>query len=166
MSKQRMTSLREDRVHTFLLEGIAPSEPIAERRYTLTFSRLAKHVYVSIGLEYNQQQISGMHTKLVRSELCGQWVVEPESALHLYVHVSDKHLCRRAKLRDRALRRRLPLALCAIRFSERYFFVKHPELDESPVYVHFESHLERYHGVETWGQMKDYMNYRPNGKRH
>lgn len=147
------------------------------------------HLYLSIGLTYNEQQISGRYTRFMRDEVLAQWRLdqqttdvvpareestnnvhledsgqaerEPASsdlteALHVYVHVSGGRVYGRPRWRNQMLIRSLPLALRAIRYGDAYLINAHPPLDEAPVYVHFQSHLEKYNRVEFWGQLKEY----------
>jgi hypothetical protein len=50
----------------------------------------------------------------------------------------------------------MPLVLEAIRYGNKEFFTANPDLDDSPVIVHFQSSKEKYNRTEEWGVLKDY----------
>ncbi len=56
----------------------------------------------------------------------------------------------------RLLTIRHPLVQEAFRFGDRAFFEAHPELDHSPILVHFHATESRYDRVEQWGVPADY----------
>jgi hypothetical protein len=76
--------------------------------------------------------------------------------LNVYCHVSGGFVFGGAKWRFSIFRSELPLALEAIRHGDRALFEQNPELDQSPVYVHFKSTDSRFNKVERWGVVADY----------
>jgi hypothetical protein len=63
--------------------GLGPALP---RRYTLTHNDLTGALQLTIGREYNRQQISGMYTRLLRDEIKAEWVQQGGDGLTLHVH--------------------------------------------------------------------------------
>ncbi|MFB5190234.1 staygreen family protein [Alicyclobacillus fastidiosus] len=80
----------------------------------------------------------------------------PPFVTHVYVHVSGGRVYGRAKQRNQSFQKDLPRALRAIRHGDAYLFTAHPELDNAPIVVHFQSDVEKYQRVEEWGSWKDY----------
>lgn len=154
VAKGREVKLPAHKVHTFFLEGASPVEPVQDRRYTLTHSDRTGHLYVSIGSEYNQSQISGPYTRWMRDEVLGQW--SSHDQLDIHVHVSGGRVYGRPAMRNRTFIRELPLALRALHYADQYFTVAYPDREEAAVMVHFHSDVEQYDRVEQWGHWKDY----------
>ena len=50
----------------------------------------------------------------------------------------------------------LQLVLEAFRFGDRRLFEAHPELDQSPIWVHFHATQRRYDQIQPWGTLADY----------
>lgn len=51
----------------------------------------------------------------------------------------------------------MPLVLEAIRAGDAYLIEKNPKLDETEIEVHFNSDKKKYHRVESYGKLGDYM---------
>ncbi|MFC1983229.1 staygreen family protein [Chloroflexota bacterium] len=74
----------------------------------------------------------------------------------VYCHVSGGFVVGGAKWRYDIFRSELPLVLEAIRYGDRTVFQQHPDLDQIPVHIHFQSSNLRFNNVEQWGIMADY----------
>ena len=61
-----------------------------------------------------------------------------------------------AKWRYKIFQSELPLVLEAIRYGDQVLFEHNPELDNAPVFIHFESNDRRFNKVENWGTMAKY----------
>jgi hypothetical protein len=48
------------------MEGVDPSGPIDNRRYTLIHSDFSGDLFLSVGLEFDRKAISGFYTRLMR----------------------------------------------------------------------------------------------------
>ncbi len=152
-----MSRLRPHKLHVEFLDGTTRQGPVTPRCYTLTHSDLSGDLFLSIGPAYNQPQISGWHTRLMRDEVLAEWRQEPAGpSLHLHCHVSGGLVLGPAGWRDAIFRKELPLVLEALRFGDRALFDAHPELDQAPIQVHFHARQSRYDRVEPWGTPSDY----------
>ena len=152
-----MPRLRPEKLHVRFLDAVGPEGPVTPRRYTLTHSDSTGDLFLTIGAEFDQEQISGWHTRLLRDEVLAEWHDEGEGpALHVYCHVSGGGAMGGAGWRDQIFRRELPLVLEAFRYGERELLGAQPHLDEAPVVVHFHSSRDRYDQVETWGTLSKY----------
>jgi hypothetical protein len=92
--------------------------PPRSRKYTLTHNDITGSLCLTIGADYNQQQISGFYTRLLRDEVIAEWVAVGASgyALHVYCHVSgEERWLAPPLLRNYIFRREMPLvsSLCA-----------------------------------------------------
>jgi hypothetical protein len=68
-----MSRLRPDKLHVRCAGGVTPDGPITPRRYTLTHSDATGDLYLTIGPDYDRQQISGWYTRLMRDEVLAEW---------------------------------------------------------------------------------------------
>ena len=153
-----MNRLRTEKLHTRLGAGVDPSQPISPRCYTLTHSDGTGDLYLTIGAEYDEAQISGWYTRLMRDEVLAEWREEEDGpSLHVYCHVSGGLAFGTASWRYAIFRHELPLVLEAFRFGDRGLFETYPELDEAPIRIHFRSHRRRYRRTERWGTPADYL---------
>jgi len=149
--------LKPEKLHVRLRKGATPDGPIVPRRYTLTHSDKTGDLYLTIGPDYDRNQISGLHTRLMRDEVLGEWVCnETGYLLKIYVHVSGGFVIGTAGWRNRILHRELPLALEAIHYAERYLLQTHPELKDAPIEIHFRSSIQKYNVTESWGTLGNY----------
>ncbi|MFD1673275.1 staygreen family protein [Alicyclobacillus fodiniaquatilis] len=170
MEKRKSPKFRPQKLHTVMLEGVTPDAPVENRHYTLTHSDRTGDLFLSIGLDYNQAQLSGLYTRYMRDEVLAQWLTTETSdgrifELHAYVHVSGGRVHGRAKSRNQVFIRELPLALITIHYGDQILIKQFPELEKAAVYVHFESEDEKYHRIEPWGTWKDYEFIQPVGMR-
>jgi hypothetical protein len=152
-----MSRLKPEKLHVRFAPVATPEGPVNPRRYTLTHSDATGDLFLTIGPDYDQKQISGWYTRLLRDEVLAEWCEEEDGpALHVYCHVSGGLVVGSARWRDAIFRRELPLVLEAFRFGDRHLFETQPELDQAPIWVHFHATQPRYNRVESWGVSADY----------
>lgn len=66
------------------------------RRYTLTHNDITGALNLSIGNEYNDRQVQGFYTRILRDEITAEWLFGAGSGsiapaeLHIYCHVSGE----------------------------------------------------------------------------
>jgi hypothetical protein len=152
-----MKRLNPQKLHVAYLNGAAQEDLVLPRRYTLTHSDITGKLFLTISNEYDTKQISSLYTRLMRDEVLAEFVEEENGLVfRVYCHVSGGFVFGTAKLRYAVFRHELPLVLEAIRFSDRNLFEKIPNLDKTPVFIHFQSTDTRFNNVENWGTMADY----------
>jgi hypothetical protein len=127
------------------------------RRYTLTHSDVTGDLFLTVGSEYDREQISGWYTRLMRDEVLAEWLEDEDGpSLHVYCHVSGGLAFGMAGWRYAIFRHELPLVLEAFRYGDRRLFESHPELDGAPIRVHFQATRRRYRRLERWGSPAEY----------
>lgn len=152
-----MSRLRAERLQVRLRASVTAEGPITPRFYTFTHSDFTGDLFLTIGAACDEEQISGLYTRLMRDEVLAEWrMTEGRAELRVHCHVSDGFTLGPAKLRIAIFRRELPLVLEALRFGDRRFFEAHPRLDDAPIVVHFHAKQPRYDRVETWDTPADY----------
>jgi len=155
---KRENRLRPEKLHVKHVARIGPIDPISPRRYTLTHSDITGELFLTIGPDCNESQICGWYTRLMRDEVLAEWKDTDEGpALHVYGHVSGGFVFGSAQFRYEIFQDELPLVLEALRYGDSSFFAAHPQLDNAPIWVHFESTVPRYNVTERWGVPADYL---------
>ena len=153
-----MAALNPNKLHVKYTDQTFPVSPVLGRRYTLTHSDSTGDLFLSIGVTYDRAALNSFQARLMRDEVLGEWQEkEEEMALHLMCHVSKRWLTfGSARWRYNIFQSHMRLVLEALRHGDRELYHMQIELDNSPVYVHFESHKSEFNKVETWGKMGDY----------
>lgn len=152
-----MGRLRAEKLYVTFMPGTDPEEPTMPRAYTLTHSDLTGDLFLTIGHEHDQNQISGIYTRLMRDEVLAEWGEDGEGpALRVHCHVSGGLTLGPAKMRLAIFKHEMPLVLEAVRYGDRRFFEVHPELEQAPVWVHFHARRPCHNTIERWGFLSDY----------
>jgi hypothetical protein len=152
-----LSALDPDQLHVTFQVGTLPASLQFPRRYTLTHSDMTGDLFLTIGAQYDQQQISGLYTRFMRDEVLAELRNEQgETTLHVYVHVSGGLVFGGPFFRNSILHYHMPMVLEALRYGENELFTAHPELDETGVLVHFSARQRRFNKVEAWGPIKKY----------
>ncbi|KAL4427829.1 hypothetical protein ABPG75_001918 [Micractinium tetrahymenae] len=150
------------------------------RRYTLTHNDVTGSLQLSIGREYNRQQLDGWYTRIVRDEILAEWQDtappaagrtcaagggrDPRPSLHVYCHVSGEELWPAPpQLRSFIFQREMTLVLDTIAHAEGGpggLLAAAPSLRSAPVYVHLRSDLPALDRVVEWGVLGDRSTWR------
>lgn len=152
-----MSPLNPNKLHTNFQTGSSATSPILPRRYTLTHSDMTGDLFLTIGADYDFNQISSLYTRLMRDEVLAEW---KESggvpSLHVQCHVNGGVVFGFASWRNDIFHTHMPMVLAALRHGDRELFASLPELDEATVWVHFASNQARFNQIEEWGKIKKY----------
>jgi hypothetical protein len=152
-----MRELHPEKLHVTFQEGTPVQELSLPRKYTLTHSDATGDLFLSIGAEYDQRQISGFYTRLMRDEVLAEIINEgQELSLHVYCHVSGGFVFGTAGWRNDILHGHMRMVIEALRYGDRELFHTHPEVNGAPVKVHFVSSRAKYNGIEDWGLVQAY----------
>jgi hypothetical protein len=152
-----MSRLNPGKLNVRFVPDVTPEGPVTPRRYTLTHSDRTGDLYLTIGSDYDQQQIGGWYTRLMRDEVLAEWREEEQGpALHVHCHVSGGLVFGSPGWRYEIFQRELPLVLEAIRFGDRQLLECQPDLDQASILVHFHATQRRYNRTESWGVLGDY----------
>jgi hypothetical protein len=146
-----MKRLNPEKLYVELRPGVTITEPILGRKYTLTHSDITADLFLTIGLEYAYDKITRM-----RDEVLAEWrIYNGYYFLYVYVYVGNFGPVL-TPIRDAIFRRELPLALEAIIYGDRKFFIDHPQLDNAPIWIYFDSEDPKYKRFECWGAPMGY----------
>lgn len=152
-----MSALNPEKLHVRFRRGAAQDRLDLPRRYTLTHSDLTGELYLTIGMNYDRRQTGGLYTRLMRDEVQAEWLEGSAGLeLHVYCHVSGGLVVGPAKWRYEIFQTHLPQVLQAFRYAERRLIAARPDLDRTPVFVHFAARQKRFRKVEAWGTLAEY----------
>lgn len=107
------------------LAGARPPNSLSaplSRRYTLTHNDVTGALNLSIGSDYNKQQIQGFYTRILRDEITAEWYITSGAAapaeLHIYCHVSgEERWLAPPQLRNFIFRREMTLVRQRLTFA-------------------------------------------------
>lgn len=68
-----MGRLRPEKLHVTFAPGTQIEGPTVPRCCTLTHSDMTGDLFLTIGSTYDEQQISGLYTRLMRDEVLAEW---------------------------------------------------------------------------------------------
>ncbi|MHC1722384.1 MAG: staygreen family protein [Aminipila sp.] len=124
-----------------------PYEPVRGRKYTITHSDTTAELFVFVAENYAEDQITRM-----RDEVRVAWE-ENEKGLALIgsVIVDGKGVLGNAYIRNKIFYNEMPTALQALRQADRFLFDKEPNLDNTPVFIHFISSNPAYDKIYDFG---------------
>jgi hypothetical protein len=152
-----MSDLNPGKLHTSFTPPTSATGPVYPRCYTLTHSDRTGDMFLTIADEYNQKQISGLYTRLMRDEVLAAWQYENERAsLHVHLHVSGGIVLGSGAWRASIFRHHMRQVLEALRHGDRQFAQQHPTLDQAPILVHFHARQQALNLIEPWGTFGDY----------
>jgi len=149
-----MTEFNPDKLHVVYKDSIDADKLKIPRKYTLTHSDSTGDLFLTIGSEYDFDQISNPYTRFMRDEVLAEWQMKNNHyELHLYLHVSGGICFGWAGLRDRIFRRYLPLVFQVIRYGDNRLFKEMPKITNSQIVVHFQSKKKKYNQIEYFEQI-------------
>ena len=149
-----MSRLNPSKLHVrFLSEK--ESEEVLPRRYTLTHSDRTGALYLTIGPDYDFDQIKGWYTRLMRDEVLAE-LLQDENGYKLHVYCEVKRGFGTRKFRERIFRRELPLVLEAISYGDRELFSNESQFSEADVMIHFCDKDPKHNRIENWGPITKY----------
>ncbi len=151
-----MTDLNPDNLHVVYKDSIDEVSLKLPRKYTLTHSDSTGDLFLTIGSDYDFEQISSLYTRFMRDEVLAEWQKNNDQyELHIYMHVSGGFCFGWAGLRDRIFCYHLPLVLQAFKYGDKKLIEEMPEIENSDIIVHFQSKNKKYDRIENFGQIKE-----------
>jgi magnesium dechelatase len=152
-----MSQLNPNKLHVQFLLGAEPSRFQIPRRYTLTHSDSTGDLFLTIGKEFDREQISGWYTRLMRDEVLAEWrATEETPEFHVFCHVSGGIVIGTAAWRYNIFQTHMRQVLQAFRHGDSHLILAHPELDQSPVRVHFNASQSNFRQIQDLGFLGDY----------
>ena len=152
-----MKELDPQKLHVTFQEGVSANELSLPRRYTLTHSDFTGDLFLTIGSDHDQKQISGFYTRLMRDEVLAELKRDEAGiTLHVYCHVSGGIVFGRAGWRFDIFHHHMRMVLESLRYGDRELVSTNPDLNRAVVKVHFVSNHKRYDCIEEQGLLEDY----------
>ena len=147
-----MRELNPQKVFVQYRDIMKPYEPVMSRLYTITHSDITAELFVFVAQNYADDQITRM-----RDEVRVAWELYKEGiALIGSVIVDGNGVIGNAYIRNKIFYNEMPTALQALRQSDRFLFDNEPNLDNTPVYIHFVSSNPAYNKIYDFGVIGTY----------
>lgn len=148
-----LSKLNIDKLHLTLDKNITSTSPIVNRMYTLTHSDETGELFLYIGLNYDLSKITSFRDEVLAkwNILNGQYILN----IDLYVGGDEFNFDVQSK-RYEIFNKELPLALEAIVYGDRPLFLAHPELNNAPISVKFNSIYPKFNNIKFLGYIKDF----------
>jgi hypothetical protein len=151
-----MPDLNPEKLHVVYKDSVAENKLDLPRKYTLTHSDSTGDLFLTIGSEYDYEQISGLYTRFMRDEVLAEWQKKNgDYELHLYMHISGGFCFGWAGLRNKIFCYHLRLVLQIIKCGDKNLIKAMPELNNTQVIVHFQSKSKKYNRIENHGKIED-----------
>jgi len=149
--------LRPDVLHVRFHDKVDTREFSLPRRYTLTHSDRTGHLFLGIGREFCEEQISGIYTLLMRDEVLAEWrEAEGDYQLHVLCHVSGGLVFGSARMRLIIFKQYMRLVLEALRYGDRGIYDSRPDLSGARVIVHYQSAHPEIDHLQDLGIIGDF----------
>src|SRR5207244_1504296 len=148
-------TLFEDKITVRDTTGDAEALP---RRYSLTHSDRTADLLLSVGTEYDREALDQPQTRQTRDELLAELTGGDQPRLTVRCGVESREVTGRTAdlgTRRRIFEREMPLALAVIRYGDRFFFERHPDLDQAEIIVEFEPTDLRFQAKRRFGRVAD-----------
>lgn len=147
-----MKRLNPEKLSVEYRQGVDAKEPVFGRKYTLTHSDETAELYLTIGKKFAWDKVNDL-----RDEVLGKWSKKKQDIIFkASCYVNGEEGEESAAIRYAIFARELPLALEAIRYGDRELFETYKELDQVPIWIHFQSQYDEYDRLEYWGKFEDY----------
>jgi hypothetical protein len=147
-----MKKLNPEKLFVEFRPGVTPTEPIVPRRYSLTHSDITAELFLVVDQEYAYDKVN-----IMRDEVLAEWRTH-NGGLFLYAAVFvGNYGPILSAIRNTIFRRELPLALEAIIYGDRRFFIEHPLLKNAPIWIQFDADDPKYNSLEYWGTPNDFV---------
>lgn len=149
-------TLFEDKIK--IRDYTADSEALP-RWYTLAREDRTAELFLTLGAKNDREGLDGPRARGRRDELLAELTDENSPRLTVTWLIGSDGLTGKAAdlgQRRRRFEKELPFALAVIRYADRFFFERHPELDQAWVCVEFRSSDSRFGGQRDYGRVTDY----------
>lgn len=147
-----MKELNPQKVFVQYRDIMKPYEPIMGRKYTITHSDTTAELFVFVAENYAEDQITRM-----RDEVRIAWRQSKKGlALIGSVIVDGEGVLGNAYIRNIIFYKEMPTALQSLRQADRFLFDKEPNLDNTPVFIHFISNNPAYDKIYDFGAIGIY----------
>lgn len=148
-----MKKINTDKVFTEMRDGVTATYPISGRKYTMTHSDETADLFVTIGVNFAEDKV-----KRLRDEVRLQFIIIDQTpTLYGEVVIDGIGVPGNPPVREALFKNEMPTALQAIRYADRALFDMYPELDQTPVYIHFLSANPDHNKLYDYGIIGKYQ---------
>lgn len=145
----KVRELNPQKVFVQYRDIMRPYGPIVNRKYTITHSDTTAELFVFVANNYAEDQITSL-----RDEVKVAWEQHEKGvALIGSVIVDGNGVIGNAYARNNIFYNKMPTALQALRKADRFLFEKEPNLDNTPVFIHYISSEPELYKVYDYGMI-------------
>jgi hypothetical protein len=145
----KVRELNSQKVFVQYRDRMRPYGPVMNRKYTITHSDTTAELFVFVAKDYAEDQITS-----IRDEVKVAWEqYEKGLALIGSVIVDGNGVIGNANARNNIFYNEMPTALQAFRQADRFLFNKEPNLDNTPVFIHYISSDPEFDKVYDYGMI-------------
>ncbi|WP_064093376.1 staygreen family protein [Rossellomorea aquimaris] len=150
-----MSEFNPDKLSVTYLPPASIFNPIDHRKYTLTHSDSTGELFLSIGCQYELENIN----LNMRDEVLGEWRREQgQYTLCGTVYISNGEFDEKlSNVRFMVFKKELPLALSAIVNGDKGFYMYYPWLLDAPIYIYFDSIFPEFNQILYFGTPRQYI---------
>ena len=152
-----MSEFDPKKLHTKFSPCLPSLKSVLPRKYTLTHSDFTGDLFLSVGPEYDFNEINKFYTKLMRDEVLGEWIIDGNIHLLIHCHVSGGFEFGPARWRNSIFKNHLPMALNAICYGDRNIIATSADMQNAAVLVQFHARQKSLERTENWGKVFDYL---------
>lgn len=145
-----MRKLNPEKVFVQYRDIMKPHAPILNRKYTITHSDTTAELFVFVAENYAEDQVTKM-----RDEVRIAWE-QNNKVLILIGSVTVDDEDGNSFIRNKVFYNEMPTALQALRQADRFLFEALPQLDNTPVIIHFISSNPVYNKSYNFGMIGNY----------
>lgn len=147
-----MKELNPTKVFVQYRDRMKPYGPVMNRLYTITHSDITAELFVFIAENFAEDQVTSE-----RDEVRISWMhTDKGLMLSGYVLVDNQEVKGNSFKRNKIFYEEMPVALQALRQADRFMFVRHPDLDHTPIMIQFISAYPIYDKTYYFGVIGDY----------
>src|SRR5262249_35854977 len=129
------------------------------RRYTVTHTDRTADLHLFVGSDYDQVTLNEPLVREQGDQVLAELTDGTAPRLIVRCALQPPEDCARRAAphtRREILKREMPLVLASIRYGDRFFFERHPELDQAEVVVQFESQIPLEQDQRELGRIAAY----------
>ncbi|SDJ51664.1 staygreen family protein [Salimicrobium halophilum] len=139
-----------------LVPSVTESQPIENRKYTLTHSDITGELFLTVGTEFDIAAID----PVMRDEVIAEWNKDNQNRYVLAgnVHVDGSNMTKASSMvRFNIFQREMDTALKGIIYGDRAFFAEHPYLLDAPIFIQFDSVYPEFNRILYFGTPRQYL---------
>lgn len=151
-----MSSFNPEKLSVKYIPPATDTNPVLERKYTLTHSDITAELFLSVGYVYDYDSIDWK----MRDEVIAQWQLNPQGQYILLgkAYVSGGEFGEeRSAIRFNIFQKEMDTAIKAMIYGDRKFYYNYPYLMDAPIYIYYQSVYPQFRTTIYYGTPRQYL---------